>query len=124
MANIPSNVTNLHAIAFLYLAMATDDGQLTESESKSVVQRLYEYNSENPDFNNQVIKETTDWFFSCADLNEKAMFFREMVAALNTLSASLKLAIVNDLEKIAQADGVIHENERVLYNYVLTAFTS
>jgi uncharacterized tellurite resistance protein B-like protein len=104
--------------------MATDDGELSDSESTTLVQRLYEYNSGNPEFISQVIKETSAWFFSCGDINEKAMIFREMVDALNNLSANIKLAVVNDLEKIAQADGVIHENEQSLYNYVLTAFTS
>ena len=124
MATRPSNVTNLHAIAFLYIAMGKDDGALTDSETDLIVKSLFEYDSANPDFIKQAIDESSDWFFSCVDINEKSLIFKEMVDSLSSLNSSLKLAIINDLEKIAQADGVIHENEQTFYSYVLNAFNS
>ncbi len=124
MAIRPSNVTNLHAIAFLYIAMGKDDGEITDSESELIVKSLFEYDSTNPEFIKQAIKESTDWYFSCADINEKVLIFMEMVDSLSSLNSSFKLAIINDLERIAEVDGVIHENEQVFYSYVLNAFNS
>jgi hypothetical protein len=126
MANRPTNVTNLHAIAFLYIAMGVDDGELKKSESDLIVKCLFEYDSSNSntDYFKEVIEETSNWIFSCADIDEKALIFKEMVDSLSTLSANIKLSIIKDLEKIAHSDGIIHENEQSFYSYVLTAFNS
>jgi uncharacterized tellurite resistance protein B-like protein len=123
MSNRPSNVTNLHAIAFLYLSMAKDDGQITESEAQLLIERLYKYNPENIEFNNQVIVETQNWLYSFTEINDLGIVVKELIDGLSTLSADMKSTILNDLEEIAQEDGFIHSNERELYNYLLEAFS-
>jgi uncharacterized tellurite resistance protein B-like protein len=119
----PKNVTVGHCIAFLYLQLASWDGEYAEVELTTVMQKLAEWYTEGDPA--KVCVEAFDWVTSCDNEGGNATY-DELNLASGFINEKLdvdgKKAILDDLKAIALADGKVMENEKGFFDITAKVF--
>lgn len=99
----------------IFIRMANIDGQIDESEIEVAVQGLRKFTDR--DINPAIEK----YLYVSAKLDKARMFDYLTVNFKffkKNISANIKFGILIELAAIANADGVIHQNETILFNCV------
>jgi len=119
----PKELTVGHCIAFLYLQLASWDGEYAEVELATVIQKLSEWYTEGDPA--KVCVEAFDWVTSCdkvgGDSTYEELNFASGVIA-ESFDVDKKKAVLDDLKAIAMADGKVMENEKGFFDTTAKRF--
>ena len=111
----------LHNLAYIFLVLAhgTDD-DLTESEVQVMMNKLQEWRPQDARADLRSIFEVVSEVYS-EGADEKRLK-GAIDAVRELLPREQRMAAMNDLVKIANADGVFLDDEEDLINYLMTAW--
>lgn len=111
----------LHDLAYIYLHLAhATDHELSEGETKVMLDKLREWQPQYSEA--QVRAVLTQAMDQYAEGGDEERFEEAVYAVRQYLPADQRMAALNDLIKIANADGVFLDNEEDLINRLMTAW--
>jgi len=112
-----------HALAFLYIAAAqATDGTLTPEEMRTLAGKLQQRAPElSLDELGTVLRHTVDAYKAVGAVEEKLARANAQAAALrDAVDERMRQAIVADLQAIAEADGLVTEEETAFIDTIAT----
>jgi uncharacterized tellurite resistance protein B-like protein len=105
----------LGSLLGLFVQMTSIDGNTEESEIHAGIKSFRR-------FTDQDVVPYIEKYFALEEKLGKGRMFEYLQSSLaffkENLSAAIRVEIMRELEEIAKSDGVIHDNEGILFHYV------
>lgn len=111
----------LHDLAYIFLVLAHGtDNDLTETEAQVMLNKLKEWRPEESSYDMRSVLEAALDVYAAGEDEEQLE--RSIGSVRQTLPREQRMAALNDLVKIANADGIFLDNEEDLINHLLAAW--
>lgn len=120
MAMVPSDMTLLHALSYVYLYFSKrSDGELSDEEVAVLYKKVHEWAEDKNDIDTttKAVKEAAEWYDSMTD-DERNKAIAEQTVIFSQLSVDARKAILEDLRALANADGKVTEGEVMIFNLI------
>lgn len=111
----------LHDLAYIFLVLAHGtDHDLTETEVQVMLKKLHEWRPLDAPADMESVLEVAGEAYSMGEDGQRLK--RSIDSVRKSLPREQRMAALNDLVKIANADGIFLDNEEDLINHLLSAW--
>lgn len=115
---IPSNLTRMHVMAFIYLALTDIDDDATENEMSLAITKLREWKVDDQTAVATVIKETFEWYMAARDQGLIGTEIGNNIHVFDDFDLDYRKAMLGDMIGIMKADGVIDPRETKFFGII------
>jgi len=114
----PTNLTRMHVMAFIYLALADIDDDATENEMSLAITKLREWEAEDQAAVTRIIKESFEWYMAARDEGVIGTEIGDNLHVFEDLDMDYRKAMLGDMIGIMKADGKIDPKESKFFGVI------
>jgi uncharacterized tellurite resistance protein B-like protein len=114
----PTNLSRMHVMAFIYLALADIDEDPSESEMSLAITKLREWEEDDQEAVTRIIKESFEWYMAARDENIIGSEIGNNLHVFEGFEEGYRKAMLGDMIEIMKADGKIDPREKKFFSVV------
>jgi len=114
----PKNLSKMHLMAFIYLALADIDSDPTENEMSLAITKLREWKANDQMAVNRIIKESFEWYMGAKDENRIGAAIENNLHVFEDFDMDYRKAMLGDMIGIMKADGKIDPRESKFFGVI------